>query len=123
MKFCVLTCSDSCSADSSLDKSGPALIKLMEDCFKLRPCQLTGYLVVADEFDKIQESLIGLSPQCDVLFTVGGTGLAPRDVTPEATKSILQKECVGITTALINRCIHATPMGALTRLTAGKESG
>jgi len=119
MKFCVLTCSDTCAEDHAADKSGPAIIQLLKDS-KTLEAEMAGNLVVSDEFDRIQESLIGLSPQCDVLLTVGGTGLAKRDVTPEATRSVVQRECNGISIALINRCLQATPMGALTRLTAGK---
>ena len=77
-------------------------------------------LVVPDEREEIQEVIkrwVGLS--FHLVLTAGGTGFAPRDITPEATKPLLEKECPGIVAAMLNKSLEITPMAMLSRPVAG----
>ena len=93
-KFAVLTVSDSCSSGESKDKSGKIIIEIVKginaECVK--------YDIVPDEVEMIRERLLEYcdSSKVDVIFTTGGTGLGPRDVTPEATRDISEKIIPGI---------------------------
>ena len=77
--------------------------------------------LIADEEGEISAALIDLVDvqACDLVLTTGGTGLAPRDVTPEATRTVLQREAPGIAEALRADSIAKTPHGLLSRGVAG----
>jgi len=75
--------------------------------------------VVADEAEDIASAIEELAGGADVVLTTGGTGLAPRDVTPEATRTVLQREAPGIAEALRADSIAKTPHGLLSRGVAG----
>ena len=75
--------------------------------------------VVPDERDQIGTAIRELAAQARVVLTTGGTGLAPRDVTPEATRDVLDREAPGIAQALRADSISKTPHGLLSRGTAG----
>lgn len=122
MRVSVLTVSDSSSRDNSLDKSGPLLVELLKASTKIQPVDVVGHAIVPDDVNAIFAALESMYGRSDVVLTTGGTGLSPRDVTPEATKKIIEKECPGIVTALLMRSLQATPMAALTRLAAGRQA-
>src|SRR3981189_3767218 len=88
----VLTVSDSCSRGEKVDLSGPAATKALER----RKFQVVVRSVVADERAAIQEKLIELCRSARLVVTTGGTGLAPRDVTPEATGAVCERLVEGI---------------------------
>uniref|UniRef100_A0A8D8A471 molybdopterin adenylyltransferase n=2 Tax=Culex pipiens TaxID=7175 RepID=A0A8D8A471_CULPI len=118
MKFSVITVSDSCSNGTATDTSGPHLVSLVKE--KLDATDVN-YLVVPDEADVIQKLLIY---QCDVLkvravFTTGGTGFAPRDVTPEATRAVLTKEAPQLTMAMTLTSLEKTKFAVLSRAVCG----
>ncbi|MFV0379982.1 MAG: molybdenum cofactor biosynthesis protein B [Anaerorhabdus sp.] len=76
--------------------------------------------VVSDDLEVIKEGLIKMSNMgCDLIFTSGGTGFSPRDNTPEATRSIIQKEANGIASAMIYNSLKYTPRAMLSRAVAG----
>uniref|UniRef100_A0A183V6A3 molybdopterin molybdotransferase n=1 Tax=Toxocara canis TaxID=6265 RepID=A0A183V6A3_TOXCA len=75
--------------------------------------------IVADVKEQICETITELCTRSDVVITTGGTGFAPRDVTPEATLTIIEKRCGGLETALHMRSLQSTPLAALSRLCAG----
>lgn len=79
------------------------------------------YIIVPDEKDEIEKSLIYLCDEikADVIFTTGGTGFAPRDITPEATKSVIEKEVPGIPEAIRYESLKITKNAMLSRATAG----
>jgi molybdenum cofactor biosynthesis protein B len=114
VKAGVLTVSDRVSRGEAEDTSGDLLSEL-----------LTGdghdvaRLVVPDESGLIADAIEELAAAVDVVLTTGGTGLAPRDVTPEATRSVLQREAPGIAEALRADSIARTPHGLLGRGVAG----
>lgn len=77
--------------------------------------------VVADESDEIAAILIAACVRSNVVVTTGGTGLGPRDVTPEATLSVIDREAPGLSQLMIARGLEATPMAALSRLRVGSR--
>jgi len=118
MNAAVLTVSDRVSQGEADDASGDLLAELLES---------DGYVVerrvVADEADQIAAAIEELAAATSVVLTTGGTGLAFRDVTPEATRTVLQREAPGIAEALRADSIAKTPHGLLSRGVAGVVSG
>jgi molybdenum cofactor biosynthesis protein B len=110
----VLTVSDRVSRGEAEDKSGDALAALLA---------ADGYdvarRVVPDEAGEIGAAIEELAGGAALVLTTGGTGIAPRDVTPEATRSVLEREAPGIAQALRADSIAKTPHGLLSRGTAG----
>ena len=114
MRAAVLTVSDRVSRGEADDGSGDALEELLAG---------DGYdvtrRVVPDEADEIASAIEELASSHALVLTTGGTGLAPRDVTPEATRTVLQREAPGIADALRADSIAKTPHGLLSRGVAG----
>jgi molybdopterin adenylyltransferase len=114
VRAAVLTVSDRVSRGEAEDKSGDALEELLHG---------DGYdverRVVPDEREQIAAALRELARSARLVLTTGGTGLAPRDVTPEATRDVLDREAPGIAQALRADSIEKTPHGLLTRGIAG----
>jgi molybdopterin adenylyltransferase len=110
----VLTVSDRVSRGEAEDTSGAALEELL---------RAEGYdverRVVADERDEVGSALRELAVSAALVLTTGGTGLAPRDVTPEATRDVLDREAPGIAEALRADSRAKTPHGLLSRGLAG----
>ena len=110
----MLTVSDRVSRGEAEDGSGDTLAELLAS---------DGYdvvrRVVPDEADLIAAAIGELAGEAAVVLTTGGTGIAPRDVTPEATRSVLEREAPGIAQALRADSIAKTPHGLLSRGTAG----
>lgn len=116
MLISVLTISDRCSKELCEDKSGPLISELISSVAE------TGeYVIVPDEKELISAELIRLSDEVksDIIFTTGGTGFAPRDVTPEATKAVIEKEVPGIPEAIRAKSLEITPKAMLSRAAAG----
>ena len=110
----VLTVSDRVSRGEADDGSGDTLEQLL---------RADGYDVtrrlVPDEADEISAAIRELADEAELVITTGGTGLAARDVTPEATRAVLEREAPGIPEALRADSIAKTPHGLLSRGTAG----
>lgn len=110
----VITVSDGVSEGSRADGSGEALEAMLS---------AAGFEVsrglVPDDADQIGAAIVTASATSDLVVTTGGTGFGLRDVTPEATASILEREAPGLVQAMIARGLEATPMAALTRAKAG----
>lgn len=116
MKFGVICVSDRCSKGLCEDKSGPVISEI------LSPLGETVYYeIVPDEKVIISLALIKGADSfgCDVIFTTGGTGLAPRDVTPEATKAVIEKDVPGISEAIRQKSLEITPKAMLSRAVSG----
>jgi len=114
VKAAVLTVSDGVAAGVRDDTSGDVLAALLaEEGFEVER------LAVADELDEIEAAIVELSLRTTLVLTTGGTGLAPRDVTPDATASVVDREAPGIAQAIRADAIARTPHGLLTRGTAG----
>lgn len=110
----VITVSDGVSAGVREDGSGDALESMLGD----RGFDVSRHLV-ADEADEIVKTIVAACSQARLVVTTGGTGFGVRDVTPEATGSVLEREAPGLVHAMIARGLEATPMAALTRARAG----
>jgi molybdopterin adenylyltransferase len=114
MNAAVLTVSDRVSRGEADDRSGDLLDELLRaDGYEVER------RVVPDEADEIAAAIEDLAARSAVVLTTGGTGLAPRDVTPEATRTVLQREAPGIAEALRADSIAKTPHGLLSRGAAG----
>jgi molybdopterin adenylyltransferase len=110
----VLTVSDRVSRGEAEDGSGDLLEQLLRaDGFEVRR------RVVPDERREISNALRELAKSAQIILTTGGTGLAPRDVTPEATLDVLEREAPGIAQALRVEGLHKTPYALLSRGVAG----
>ena len=113
----VLTISDSVSAGTRADRSGPAVRERLEQL---------GWIVsvmeaIPDETSAIGARLATLADggQVSDIFTTGGTGVAPRDVTPEATRAVIDREIPGLGELMRARGRQATPLAVLSRSVAG----
>ena len=110
----MLTVSDGVVAGTREDRSGDVLDELLRgEGFDVER------RVVADERDEIAAALRELAAGANVVLTTGGTGLAPRDVTPEATRDVLDRDAPGIAQAIRADSIAKTPHGLLSRGAAG----
>jgi molybdenum cofactor biosynthesis protein B len=114
VKAAVLTVSDRVSRGEAADGSGDTLAELLAaDGYEV------ARRVVPDEVGEIAAAIEELAGEAALVLTTGGTGIAPRDVTPEATRSVLEREAPGIAQALRADSIAKTPHGLLSRGTAG----
>jgi len=110
----VLTVSDRVSRGEAEDTSGDTLAGLLEaDGYEVTR------RVVPDEAGDIASAIEELASAAAVVLTTGGTGIAPRDVTPEATRTVLEREAPGIAQAIRADSIARTPHGLLSRGVAG----
>lgn len=116
MYFGVICVSDRCSKGECEDKSGKLIQELV-----LPLGETAAYTVVPDEIDLISQAIITMcdTDKVDVVLTTGGTGLAPRDVTPEATLAVLEKQTPGISEAIRQKSLAVTPMAMLSRAVSG----
>lgn len=116
MKFGVICISDRCSKGICEDKSGPAIIEMLSSLGATED-----YAVVPDEMDLISKELIKMSDEkaLDVVFTTGGTGFAPRDITPEATLAVIDRNAPGISEAIRAKSLEITPKAMLSRAVSG----
>lgn len=118
MRIGILTISDRASRGEYEDKSGPALREMVQNHFG-EDVDLTH--VVPDEFMQIKGALQKWcdDAKLDLILTTGGTGFAPRDITPEATEAVLEKRAPGLVQAMIAVSLQKTPHAMLTRMAAG----
>lgn len=117
LRVAVLTVSDLAAAGRRTDTSGAAVVGWAE----ARGAEVTARDVVADETDLIAGALMRWADDdvADLIVTTGGTGLAPRDVTPEATRAVLEREAPGIAEAIRAAALPGFPRAALSRGLAG----
>ena len=117
IRIAVLTISDAGSRGERADTSGDAIVSWAQS----RGHTLVDRALVPDETGRIAGPLIAWADtdQADLILTTGGTGLSPRDVTPEATRAVLEKEAPGIAEALRVSVYPRFPRAALSRGTAG----
>ncbi len=115
MRAVVITVSDSAAAGRRPDASGP------EACRRLREAGLTveDPVVVPDDRARIAAALREAAARAALVVTTGGTGLGPRDVTPEATRDVIDRDAPGLAELLRAHGLRQTPMAALSRGVAG----
>jgi len=117
LTFAILTISDRSSAGTREDLSGPALGEAVERAGWV----VSQTAIIPDDFQKIAEHLINWadSGNFQIILTTGGTGFAPRDITPEATASILERQTPGLAEAMRSGSLKITPHAMLSRAVAG----
>ena len=113
----VLTMSDKASRGEREDLSG----KVIEEMVEGIEGKVEVYRILPDEQEEIERALIDMADEgeLDLVLTTGGTGLAARDVTPEATRTVIQREVPGFGEIIRARSFEITPAGILSRMTAG----
>lgn len=119
IRAAVLTVSDRCSRGEATDTSGPALCELLRTRLG---ATIVATRCVPDDVDRIGSSFVEWSLEragIDLILSTGGTGLAPRDVTPEAAKSVFEREHAGLMELARARCLPKTPRTYLSRGVAG----
>lgn len=118
MRIGILTISDRSSRGERPDDSGPLIQEFAEARFA---AQVAHAAVVPDEISSIRETLAAWCDQgdLDIIFTTGGTGFAPRDVTPEATRAVIEREAPGLAEAMRAASLQATPHAMLSRAVCG----
>jgi molybdenum cofactor synthesis domain-containing protein len=117
MRFGILTLSDRSSRGERADSSGPALAALIQG----EGWSVVKQEVLPDDEAAIREMLISWSNggEMDVILTTGGTGFAPRDVTPEATRAVIEREAPGLAEAMRAASLQVTPHAMLSRIATG----
>jgi molybdenum cofactor synthesis domain-containing protein len=118
-RVAVLTCSDRCSRGESEDRSGPALVQFVREKWG---AEIIASACLPDDADLIARQILTwaeMEPTPDLILTTGGTGLGPRDVTPEATRRILDRPWPAILELARLRCLPQTPLAYLSRGEAG----
>lgn len=113
----VITVSDKGAVGLREDTSGPAIRKALEE----RGWEITRISVIPDDFEKIKDELVQCAEELRVCLavTTGGTGLSQRDVTPEATLAVVERQTPGIPEAMRAESMKITPRGMLSRAAAG----
>jgi molybdenum cofactor synthesis domain-containing protein len=117
IRVSILTVSDRSSRGERPDLSGPALQSVIEQ----QGWQVIDTAILPDESNQIALKLADWadSGRCDLILTTGGTGFTGRDVTPEATISIIERQTPGITQAILFESLKITPHAMLSRATSG----
>ncbi|MGI9097542.1 MAG: MogA/MoaB family molybdenum cofactor biosynthesis protein [Solirubrobacteraceae bacterium] len=111
----ILTISDTRSAGSRTDTT----TDLMADILESLGMEVVATRLVPDEYDEIAAAIVELATGANLVLTSGGTGLAPRDVTPEATRAVLDREAPGIAEAMRAETARIQPLAWLSRAVAG----
>ena len=116
MRTCVLTVSTSVSRREAEDESGPLLAHLAEEA----GADVEAMEVVPDDFSLVEDRLHHyVDDDFALILTTGGTGFTPDDITPEATRAVIEREAPGLAEAMRAESLKHTPMGMLSRAVTG----
>jgi molybdenum cofactor synthesis domain-containing protein len=117
IRFGILTLSDRSSRGERADASGPALMALIQ----AEGWSVVKHEVLPDDEASIREMLISWtdSGEVEVILTTGGTGFSPRDITPEATRAVIEREAPGLAEAMRAASLLVTPHAMLSRIVTG----
>jgi molybdopterin adenylyltransferase len=121
MRATILVLSDAVSRGQRTDLSGPAVRELLE----ARGWHVAAVEVLRDDLNSIRQKLEALTDadDCDAVITSGGTGVGPRDVTPEATRAVMEKEIPGLAELMRAEGMKKTRRAALSRGVVGVRQG
>jgi molybdenum cofactor synthesis domain-containing protein len=121
IKAVVITVSDACSRGEREDRSGDELVQLLKEL----GAEIVERLVLSDDLDQLSQTLRQFAERSDVnlIVTTGGTGLGPRDNTPEATRKVIEREAQGISEAMRAETLRNTPMSMISRGVSGICAG
>jgi molybdenum cofactor synthesis domain-containing protein len=115
IRVAVITVSDRCHRGEREDEGGPAVAAAAAAL----PAEVVWTEVVPDDRGQIAGAILRSSGQADLVLTTGGTGLAPRDITPEATRDVIQREAPGFGEEMRRRSLEITPHASGSRAVAG----
>jgi len=117
IRFGILTLSDRSSCGERADSSGPELARLIQ----AQGWSVAKQEVLPDDESAIRDTLINWSDngEVDILLTTGGTGFSPRDVTPEATRAVIERDAPGLAEAMRAASLAITPHAMLSRIVTG----
>ncbi len=115
MRAAVLTISDRCAAGTREDLSGPAVVSMLHRA----GLEVTSVAILPDEMGEIAHALRHFAAEADLVVTTGGTGLAMRDVTPEATRLVCDRMVEGLAEHMRAEGLRQTPMAPLSRAVCG----
>jgi len=117
IKAVVITISDACSRGEREDASGAALVQLLRGI----GAEIVDSRILSDDLEPLVKALKEFAEREDVnlIITTGGTGLGPRDNTPEATQHVIEREAPGIAEAIRAESLKVTPMGMISRGVCG----
>lgn len=117
MKVGIITASDKGHAGERIDESGPVIAEIL----KQTGAEIADYTIVPDEREIISANLKRMADELgiDLILTTGGTGFSPRDLTPEATLDVIERQVPGIPEAMRANNLQATPRAMLSRAVAG----
>jgi len=117
IRFGILTLSDRSSRGERADSSGPELARLIQS----QGWSVARQEILSDDESAIRDTLINWSDssEIDVLLTTGGTGFSPRDVTPEATRAVIERDAPGLAEAMRAASLAITPHAMLSRIVTG----
>jgi molybdopterin adenylyltransferase len=121
IRSAVITVSDACSRGERADDSGAALVELLESS----GAEVVETRILSDDLEPLVQALKEFAGRDDVnlIVTTGGTGLGPRDNTPEATLQVIEREVPGIAEAIRAESLKVTKMAMISRGVAGVASG
>jgi len=113
----IITVSDKGSQGKREDLSGPAIAEMLASA----AIKIKHTLIIPDEKDQIQEAIINFADveKLDLILTTGGTGVSPRDLTPDATLKVIDKEVPGMAEAMRHQSMLITPHAMISRAVAG----
>jgi molybdenum cofactor synthesis domain-containing protein len=117
----VITVSDRCARGEAIDESGPALVALLREM----DARIVAAVVLADDLEPLTVALCEYADRGEVnlVITTGGTGLSPRDNTPEATRAAIEREAPGLAEAMRMQTLKQTPMAMISRGVCGTRAG
>src|SRR3954468_19435997 len=117
----VITASVACASGAREDTSGAMLVELLKDL----GAEIVDAKILSDDLEPLAQSIIDFADRDDInlIITTGGTGLGPRDNTPEATKRVVERDVPGIAEAIRAESLKATPMAMISRGVCGVRSG
>lgn len=120
-RVAIITVSDRGSRGERADSSGP----LIEEMVRTLPARVIHYEIVPDEKPQIAQALKKAADElrADLILTTGGTGLSPRDVTPEATLEVIERELPGFSEAMRHESLKKTPHAMISRAVCGTRGG
>ncbi len=115
-KIGIITVSDKGSLGERIDESGPAIREMVKELG-----DVVKYQVLPDDLDVLKEAMVNMSDKekVDLILTTGGTGLSPRDNTPEATLAVIDREVPGLPEAMRQESLKKTNRAMLSRAVAG----
>ena len=121
IRAAVITASDACSRGEREDASGAALAELLREI----GAEVVETRILSDDLEPLVQTLQEIARRDDVnlILTTGGTGLGPRDNTPEATLKVIEREAPGIAEVVRAESLKVTPMAIISRGVAGVASG